>query len=31
LGWMVGRNLRIDYRWGSVDADGPGTKAVFRA
>ena len=22
LGWMVGRNVRIDYRWGSVDADG---------
>jgi putative ABC transport system substrate-binding protein len=22
LGWTVGRNLRIDYRWGPVDADG---------
>jgi putative ABC transport system substrate-binding protein len=22
LGWMVGRNVRIDYRWGPVDADG---------
>jgi putative ABC transport system substrate-binding protein len=22
LGWLVGRNVRIDYRWGPVDADG---------
>jgi putative ABC transport system substrate-binding protein len=22
LGWTVGRNMRIDYRWGPVDADG---------
>jgi ABC transporter substrate binding protein len=22
LGWAVGRNLRIDYRWGGGDADG---------
>src|SRR5262249_43173605 len=21
LGWTVGRNVRIDYRWGAVDAD----------
>jgi ABC-type uncharacterized transport system substrate-binding protein len=21
LGWTVGRNLRIDYRWGAMDAD----------
>src|SRR5262249_17410751 len=21
LGWSVGRNLRIDYRWGAADAD----------
>ena len=21
LGWTVGRNLQIDYRWGAVDAD----------
>jgi putative ABC transport system substrate-binding protein len=21
LGWTVGRNLRIDYRWGAIDAD----------
>ena len=21
LGWTIGRNVRIDYRWGAVDAD----------
>jgi putative ABC transport system substrate-binding protein len=21
LGWIVGRNVRIDYRWGAADAD----------
>ena len=21
LGWTVGRNVRMDYRWGAVDAD----------
>jgi putative ABC transport system substrate-binding protein len=28
LGWTVGRNLRIDYRWGAVDADHSRTYAA---
>src|SRR5262252_4533399 len=27
LGWTVGRNLQIDYRWGAVDADRAGRYA----
>src|SRR6516162_379832 len=27
LGWIIGRNMQIDYRWGEGDADGVRTNA----
>jgi putative ABC transport system substrate-binding protein len=27
LGWTIGRNMKIDYRWGEGDADGVRTNA----